>query len=125
MADKEQELTKKFQEYQSLAKSNPNINVGMLMMSALSGEKQNRVEIKAKRLAYFVSIALPPFGFFFALKYLFDDKDDSKQVAWTCIILTVLAVLSFWVFGKLFFSGSGANVQQIQQIKPADLQSLY
>lgn len=123
--DADEQLAKQVQEYQSLAQENPNINVGMLMMNALSSQKQNLVSIKSKRWAYTISLGAPPFGFLFALKYYaFSDEDDAKQVAWTCIILTVVSVLMFWLASKLLLSGSGTSLQQIQQIKPSDIQQL-
>src|SRR6185369_1354563 len=111
--------------YSELGKQNPKVDVAMLMMNALTNEKQNSVSVKAKRWAYLVSLGLPPFGFLFALKFFWGEEDDAKSVAWTCIVLTIIAVFLFWVGGKLLLSGSGSSLEQIQQIKPKDVQQFY
>jgi hypothetical protein len=114
------DLTKKVEMYQAVAKENPNVDVGMLMLNALATEKQNRVSSKVKKWAYLISISAPPLGLLFSLKYFFSDESDAREVAWTCVILTILAIGILWISIKLFFSGSGASVQQIEQIKPSD-----
>jgi hypothetical protein len=116
------ELAKKVEEYTKVAKQHPNVDIGMLMMNALATEKQNTVPSKSKRWAYLVSIGVPPFGFIFALKYFWSDLDDAKEVAWTCVVLTVIATAAFWIGGKLMLSSSGTSIQQIEQIKPSDIQ---
>ncbi len=120
----EKKLEKQFSEYQNLAKENKNIDVAALMLHALQNENKNLVPQKQKRWAYLISIGVPPVGFLFALKYYFDDKEDSQTVANVCVVLTLLSVLSFWIISKLIFSGSGASIQQIQQITPKDIQEL-
>jgi len=122
--DPEKKLSGQINEYQALAKENPNINVSMLMINALENQKQNAVSGKAKKWAYLISISLPPIGLLFALRYYMGDEDDAKQVAWVCVVLTIIAVLMFWLGSKLLFSGSGTSLQQIQQIKPSDIQQL-
>lgn len=121
----EEQLSRTVQTYQIAAKENPNINVAMLMASALANEKQNVVPAKTKKWAYLISVALPPLGLFYAVKYyFFEDKDDSKQVAYSCIFLTILSLLLIWGTGKLFSSGPGPSIQQIEQIKPIDIQQI-
>ena len=121
----EEKLEKQVEDYSKIAKENPNVDIGLLMASALQNQKSNAVTPKAKRWAYLVSVGLPPFGLLFALRYYFAEQDDAKQVAWVCVILTVVSVFIFWLSAKLFFSGSGASLEQIQQIKPSDIQQLY
>ena len=116
------ELAKKVEEYTKVAKQNPNIDIGMLMINALATEKQNTVASKSKRWAYLISIGVPPFGFLFALKYFWSDLDDAKEVAWTCVVLTIIATAVFWIGSKLMLSSSGTSIQQIEQIKPSDIQ---
>ncbi len=123
--DADKDLAKKIQDYQQVAKENPNVDVGLLMMNALTSEKQNIVSAKAKRRAYGIALAVPPFGLLFTLKYLFSDEDDARQVAWICAILTFVSVLVFWLFGKILLSGSGTSVDQIQKITPKDIQQMY
>ncbi|HVY67936.1 MAG TPA: hypothetical protein VHA30_03530 [Patescibacteria group bacterium] len=124
MNSPEQKLAQEFDEYQKVGKDNPNVDVGMLMLNALQNSKDHAVPAKTKRWAYLVSIGVPPFGFLFALKFFLDDRDDARDVAWTCIILTVISVFAFWLLGKIMLSGSGTSVQQIEQIKPSDIQQL-
>ncbi len=123
--DSDKKLETQINEYQALAKENPNVDVGLLMVNALQNQKQNSVSAKAKRWAYLISIGVPPIGLLFALRYYMADEDDAKQVAWMCVILTVLSIAVFFIFGKLLLSGSGTSLQQIQQIKPADVKQLY
>ncbi len=120
----DKKLEAQINEYQQVAKENPKVDVGMLMLNALQNQKQNMVSPKTKKWAYLISVGVPPFGLLFALKYYFSDEDDAAEVMWTCIILTALAGLIFWITIKLFFSGSGASIQQIEQIKPADILEL-
>ena len=78
-----------------------------------------------QRGAYLISIGLPPLGLLFAVYYFFDNRDDARQVAWTCVVLTAVALVVFYFTFKLFFSASGVNPEQLQQIKPSDIQQLY
>ena len=122
---REEDLAKKVAEYQAAAKNNPNVDVGMLMLNALQSECQNQVSSKAKKWAYLISVSIPPFGLFFALKYfMFSDEADAKEVAWTCVALTILCVGLFWMLGKVLLSGSGTSINQIEQIKPSDIMQL-
>src|SRR4051812_39409353 len=104
------DLEKKISEYQALGKENSNIDVASLMISALNSEKKNLVSSKQKKWAYLVSVGVPPFGFFFALKFYFGEEDDAKHVANICIILTCLSVLSFWLISKSLFSSTGTSM---------------
>jgi hypothetical protein len=75
-------------------------------------------------VAYLVSLGLPPFGLLYAVKYYFGDDENDKQAAKVCIALTIFSVVVFIIFSKLLFSGSGTSLQQIEQIKPQDIQQL-
>lgn len=120
----DKDLEKKIELYQSAAKNNPNVDVGMLMLNALQNEGKNKVSSKLKKWAYLISIGAPPFGLLFALKFFFDDEDDARDVAWICVTLTAVSLLLFVVGAKLLFSGSGTSLQQIQQITPQQIQEL-
>jgi hypothetical protein len=122
--DSDKDLEKKINLYQDAAKNNPNVNVGMLMMNALQNENKNLVSSKTKKWAYLISLGVPPFGLLFALKYFFSGESDAKEVAWMCVTLTAVGILLFIIGGKLLLSGSGTSLQQIQQIKPSDIQQL-
>lgn len=122
--DSEQKLQEQVNEYANLGKHNPNVDVSMLMLNALRNQNKNMVSSKAKRWAFGISLGLPPLGFLAALKYYFSSEDDARQVANICVILTILSLAAVWLFAKMVFSGSGANLQQIEQIKPSDIQQL-
>jgi hypothetical protein len=123
--DQEKKIEQTFKEYQDVAKENPNVDVAALMLSTLQNHDQNMVSSKWKKWAYTISLGMPPVGFLFALKFYFDDKEDARSVANTCIVLTVISVVFYVLLSKMIFSSSGASLQQIQQIKPSDIQQLY
>ena len=119
----ETELEKKIQTYAEIAKENPNVDASLLMMSALKQEDAQMVG-KSHKLAYWISGGFPPFGLLFALKYYLSGDEEEKHAANMCVILTVISVVGFLIFSKIMFSATGANVQQIQQIKPSDIYQL-
>jgi hypothetical protein len=118
-ADKKLEQT--IGEYQQVAKENPKVDLGLLMLNALQNQKNNLVSGKVKRWAYLISLGVPPFGIFFAAKYFFSDEDDAVTVAWMCVILTLVSLALLYFGAKLMFSGTGTSPQQIEQIKPSDI----
>ncbi len=122
--DPDKDLEKKVDLYQSVAKDNPNVDVGMLMLNALQNEDKNKVPGKWKKWAYLISIGVPPFGLLFALKYFFSDEDDARDVAWMCVTLTAVSILLYAVGMKLLFAGTGANMSQIEKITPQQIQEL-
>jgi hypothetical protein len=122
--DPEKDLSKKIELYQSVAKENPNVDVGMLMLNALQNEDKNKVSSKMKRWSYLVSLAAPPFGLLFALKLFLSDEDDAKDVAWICVTLTAVSVLIFAIGFKLMMSSAGTNMSQIEKITPQQIQEL-
>jgi hypothetical protein len=124
MFDPDDNLAKKVEMYKGLAKENPSVDVGMLMLNALS-EKQNFVSTKKKWWIYTISSSIPMSGFLFAFYYYFKSEDDAQQVAWIAIILTVCSVLMYWAIGKAALSGSGTSLQQIQQITPTQIQQTF
>jgi len=120
----DKDLEKKIDLYQSVAKENPNVDVGMLMLNALQNEDKNKVPGKWKKWGYFISISAPPFGLLFALKYFFSDEDDAKDVAWMCVTLTAVSLLLFAIGFKLMMSSAGTSLDQIQKITPQQIQEL-
>ena len=121
--NQDKKIEERLSEIQALGKEDKNIDVAKLMMYSLNQEG-NTVSFKKKRWAYIISLSLPPVGFLLALKYYFDDEDDARHVANMCVIITLLSILMVWIFTKMFFSGTGTNLNQIQQINPKDLQDL-
>lgn len=122
--DSDKDLEKKINLYQDVAKQNPNVDVGMLMINALQNEDKNKVPGKWKKWGYVISLGAPPLGLLFALKYFFSDEDDAKDVAWMCVTLTAVSVLLFAVGFKLMMSSAGTSLDQIQKITPQQIQEL-
>jgi hypothetical protein len=119
--DQDKKIEQTFKEFEDVAKENPNIDVASLMINTLQNQQKNQVSSKQKKWAYAISLGLPPFGFLFALKFYLDDKDDAKSVGNICIILTIVSMVVLVLSSKLFFSGTGTSMQQLQQIKPSDV----
>ena len=122
--DNDANLQQKISTYQEVARENPNVDVSMLMMNALENQKLNMVSAKAKHWAYLVSISVPPLGLLWAANYYFSDKDDGKQVAYTCVLLTIIALLLFWGSYKAFFGSASSTLNQVQKITPSQVMQL-
>ena len=120
----EEDLSKKIETYQRLGQENPNVDVNLLMVNALQAENQKHAANKSYKWPYLISLGLPPLGLIFALKYYFGSDEDEKQPALICVLLTIFSLVLLFAFGKILFSGSGASVQQIEQIKPQDIQQI-
>ncbi len=123
--DKEQKIAEQVKVIADLAKDNSNIDVASLMLNALKTDNRKLVEPKYKRWAYLISAGAPPAGIIFAFRYYFGEEEDGKQVAYTCIVLTILGSIGALLFLKGLFGSSGASVDQIKTIKPSDIKSLY
>lgn len=120
----EESLEKEIAEYQKLAANDKKIDIASLTMSALQSHQSNHLPEKQKRWAYLISLVVPPFGLLFAIKFFLTDKDDAKQAAVICIVLTVISITLTVLFMKALLSGSGTSLEQIQQINPEDYQDL-
>ena len=107
-----------------MAELKKDVNVAALMINAIKNQEQNLVSSKQKKWAYLISIALPPFGLLFALKFYFGGEEDSRHVGNICVLVTAVSIIYFWILAKMIFSGAGVDVQQIQQINPRDIQQL-
>jgi hypothetical protein len=117
-------LEQQINEIAALGKENKNVDVAALMTQALQSQERNAVSPRAKRWAYLISIGAPPFGLLFALKYYMSAEDDARQVGHMCVILTLVSVAGVWFFTNMILSGSGASIEQVQQIKPEDVLEL-
>lgn len=122
----EEEVQRKMQDYQELAKTNKDIDMAALMINALEQARRDEVDEKRKKRAYLVSVMVPPFGLLYAVRYYFSDKADGKHVAKVCVLLTVIALLIAWAVGKAMFAGVGGGdaLQQAQNINPEDIKRL-
>ena len=122
MSDKN--LEKQIETFRELGKENPNVDVNMLMMNALRNETGKNSSTKSYKWPYTISLGLPPLGLIYAVKYYFSDDENDKRAAKICLLLTVISVIIFFALGKMIFSSSGTSLQQIEQIKPQDIQQL-
>ncbi len=117
-------LGEEIKDYQEVAKTNKNVDLAALMINALQKQDQHMVSDKQKHWAYLVSLGLPPLGLLFAVRFFFGSEDDAKTVAWICVGLTAFSVALFLISLKVFFSSTGASLQQIQQININDIRQL-
>jgi hypothetical protein len=116
----ETDLEKEITEYARLATQDKNVDVAGLMLNALNKESAF-LTVKEKRVAYFVSLLVPPVGLYFAAKFYKSGKEDGQSAAIMCILLTILSIASFWLMAKVLTGGSsGADLTQIKDIKPQD-----
>ncbi len=71
--------------------------------------------IYRQAMVYLVSFFLPPFGLWYAWKYLKQEDGKSKKIGWVAVVLTVISlVLTIWT-AKLFMD---AVNQQLQSLGP-------
>ena len=117
-------IEKELEQYQQIAKKNKNVDLTVLMANALKQQEENLTPPKQKQWGYLISLLFPPFGLLFAIKFYVNEKSDGKQTALICLILTIFSILLAWLFIKIILSGSGADLNQIQQIKPEDIKQL-
>lgn len=120
--NQEDKLSEEVAKMQALARENKEVDLGALALNVLQTQNQEFVSAKAKRWAYLVSLIIPPLGLLFAAYYFFNNKSDAKTVAWVCVGLTLFSILITWFTFKAMLPGDSIN--QIQQIKPSDIQQL-
>ena len=121
----EKDLEKKLEMYKAMAAADPNVDISKLMLAALEQEQLNTLPAKKKITAYLVSLALPPFGLIYAIKFYFSGTSDGKRAALYCALLTILTIFLSTLFFKAVLSAGNTSVQQLQQINPNDVQSLF
>lgn len=117
----DQDLEKKIQDYSQLAKENPNVDVSLLMMSALKNENEKLTTAKSRKWPYIISLSVPPLGLLYAAKFYLSGDSDDRSAGNMCVILTVVSIVAFLIFGKVLISSSGTTPQQIEQITPQDI----
>ncbi|HEX5429717.1 MAG TPA: hypothetical protein VFX17_01385 [Patescibacteria group bacterium] len=111
----ENELGSQLKIYTELRKENKDINVAALALAALADHQSNLLTPKEKRIAYLISLSLPPFGALYALKFYTSGKSDGKTAAYMCLGLTVASILSLFLITGLMFKSSGLSTQQLEQ----------
>lgn len=122
--DAEKEISETLKTYQQAAAQNKNVDLAALAKIALQQGQGNTLSPRLKKWAYLISIAAPPLGLLFAVKFYLSDESDARAAGHVCVALTLMAIAIFWLTLKLFFSSAGVSLEQIQQIKPADIQQL-
>jgi hypothetical protein len=121
----EEKVSKEIKMYAEMARKDKSIDVASLMINALEKPREaSTVSDKQRRWAYMVSIGLPPIGFIFALKFLMTGTEDGRRTAMFCAILTLISLVVTVILMKTLFSGAGVDPQQLQQLKPQDIQNL-
>lgn len=120
--NREEELAQEVARMRQLAQENKGVDLNALAMNVMSRNTGQFVSARAKRWAYLISLAVPPFGLIFAAKYFLSSESDAKIVAWICVALTIFSIALTWLTFSLMLSGT--DLSQIQQIDPRDLQEL-
>jgi hypothetical protein len=123
---KEEKIAEEIKMYSQMAAKDKGIDVTALALNALGNKSatNNVVSDRQRRMAYVISLGLPPLGLLFAAKLYFSGKDDGKSTALICLILTAASIILSVVIFNMLLSGSGVDSQQIQSIKPEDIRSL-
>lgn len=118
-------MVKEIEQLKLAKAENKQVDISALMLSALEREQENKLPTGQKIRAYFISLAFPPFGLIYAVKFYFSPSSDGKKAALYCVLLTIFAIVITMFFFNLILSAGGTSVQQIQTIKPSDIQGLY
>jgi|SRR3989344_586619 len=121
----DEKFTKELETYRKLAEADKSVDAATLAIQALQNHEANEIPSRQKRWAYWISLALPPLGLFFAIKFYFSGKDDGRQAAIICAILTSFSCILFWLTSRALFSGTNVDLNQVKEIKPQDIQQLY
>jgi hypothetical protein len=121
--NQDKKIEEHISQFQALGKEDKNVDVAKLMLYSLN-QKGKVVSPNKKRWAYIISLGLPPIGLLLALKYYFDEEDDARHVANMCILITLFSLLLAWISIKMIFSGTGTDLNQIEQLNPKDIQDL-
>ncbi|MEO8065702.1 MAG: hypothetical protein ABI643_02500 [Candidatus Doudnabacteria bacterium] len=120
----EDKLAQELETYKRLAQQDKKIDVAALAIMAMQSGKADQLTDKQKKWAYIISVAVPPVGIFFAVKFYFSGKEDGQEAALICVALTAISILLFVILATVIFSSSGVSLNQVQQIKPSDIQQL-
>ncbi|GAC1412317.1 MAG: hypothetical protein NVSMB66_1010 [Candidatus Doudnabacteria bacterium] len=119
------DLVKELEQLKAAKAENKEVDISALMLSALEKEQENKVPTPQKLRAYFISLAFPPFGLIYAVRFYFSGSSDGKKTALYCVLLTIFVIALTTFFFNLILSSGNTSVQQIQTIKPADIRNLY
>lgn len=123
MPSNEEKIAAEIAEIQKLARENKEIDANALIANVMARYQNNSGQMPAgqKMRAYLVSLLLPPFGMYYVVKFLMQDDEAAKRVAWICLAITVGSVLATWWMAQTIFSSLGG---QLQSVSPSQLQEL-
>ena len=123
---KEDDLQKKLEYYQELAKNDKNIDISALMLNEFQTvhEDDKQLSHSSKRWGYTISLLAPPFGFIFAVKFWFSGKEDGRTAALICIALTVFSLTAITWFMNSVLAGVGFDLNQLEEVQNTDFESL-
>ncbi len=121
----EQDLEKQINTFKEVAQENPGVDVNLLMANALEVESQKRGQGKSYKWAYVVALGFPPFGLVYTIKYYINGDEEDNRAGKVCALLTVISVILFFAFIKIFFSSASISPKQLEQLQPADIMQLY
>lgn len=121
--DNEDKLAGDIAKIEALAKANKNIDAAALISNLLAQNREESVPAAQKTRAYIVSLLFPPFGLYYFIKFIIQDNAESRRLAWTALVLTIIAVIFVWWLSSAILSAT-PELQQIQNIDLKQLQEL-
>lgn len=98
MSDREEKLAEEISKIQKLAAENKDIDPNILIESLFRRTETTALPAKLKTRAYLVSLLAPPFGLYYVVKFFIQPEPGACRAAWTCLILTALAILLYLGF---------------------------
>lgn len=122
MSDKEDEIISEIKKISELAKQNKNVDAGALVESLLSQKSSQNLSGGEIAKAYLVSLLIPLFGIYYAVRFWFRPESNAKKTAIVCLVLTVISSgLFLWIANAIL---SSALLQSIQNINPEQIREL-
>ncbi len=79
-------------------------------------DKPPAVSLSKQIIVYFVSLFLPPFGFYYAWKYLKQSNDTSKKIGIVAVILTIISTLAIIWAVKGFIDSVSQSVNSLNNL---------
>lgn len=121
--DKEDRLASQIEQIRRLGTDNPNLDTNAMIGRLLAQSHASSLSASIKTRAYLVSIFLPPFGMYYAVKFLLRDETDARRSAWICLVLTAACLLILWLMMKMLLA-SAPDLQELQNLRLQDINEL-
>ena len=118
--DNEDKVAAEIQRIQDLKKQNPDIDTSVLISNVFAQNREEGVPAGQKTRAYLVSLLFPPFGLYYFVKFIIQDNAEAKKLAWTSLVLTVIAIIALWWMTSAIFS----SIPELEQVQNIDLKQL-